>query len=273
MTGLTQRAERALKTMGGRSLRWQLRYKRLFARPGRTVFVTALPKSGSTFLVNALREATGFLPFFLGANHLNEQDLYLPKLLDAWSMDIVCHQHTRATAPNLSLMRDFGIRPVVLARDLFDCTVSLCDHLETESGETPVLNVDDGFAELTRTARLDLVIDLALPWYLQFIAGWSRATDIDTLWLSYESVMADKAQAVAQVLAFHGIDAGAADLDAAVARAASGNSRFNQGRRGRGRDELTTAQQARIATLAGHFPDVDFSLVGLPPSARAAATA
>ena len=270
MTGLAQRAERALKTMGGRGLRWQLRYKRLFARPGHTVFVTALPKSGSTFLVNALRESTGFLPFFLGAHHLNEQDLHLPKLLDAWSMDVVCHQHTRATEPNLSLMRDFGIRPVVLVRDLGDCAVSLCDHLETESKATPVLNVGADFTDLGRAARLDLVIDLALPWYVQFVAGWSRQTDVETLWLTYDAVMADKAVAVARVLDFCGIDA-TADLEAAVARAAGGNSRFNQGRSGRGRGELTAAQQARIAALAAHYRDVDFASVGLPPAAPAAA--
>lgn len=271
MTGLAQRAERALKTFGGRGLRWQLRYKRLFARPGNTIFLTALPKSGSTLLVNALREATGFMPFFLGAHHLNEQDLYLPKLLDAWSMDIVCHQHTRATEPNLSLMRDFGIRPVVLVRDLCDCAVSLCDHLETESRATPLLNVGEDFTDLSRAARLDLVIDLALPWYVQFVAGWSRQSEVETLWLTYDAVMADKAVAVARVLDFCGVDA-TADVDAAVARAAGGNSRFNQGRSGRGRAELTAAQQARIAAFAAHYPTVDFSPVGLPPAARAAAT-
>ncbi len=271
MTGLARRAERALKTFGGRGLRWQLRYKRLFARPGRAVFVTALPKSGSTFLVNALREATGFLPFFLGAHHLNEQDLYPPKLLDAWAMDVVCHQHTRATAPNLSLMRDFGIRPVVLVRDLGDCVVSLCDHLETESGTTPVLNVGADFTELGRAARLDLVIDLALPWYVQFVAGWSRQSEVDTLWLTYDTLMAEKTDTVARVLDFCGIDA-ATGLEAAVARAAGGNSRFNQGRSGRGRAELSAAQRARIAALAAHFPGVDFSPVGLPPAAPATAT-
>ena len=38
------------------------------------------------------------------------------------------HQHCRATEANVQLMQAFGIRPVVLVRDLHDVIVSLRDY-------------------------------------------------------------------------------------------------------------------------------------------------
>ena len=94
MASLSQRLERGLKTTTLRTLRLNLRTKRLFTKRRDCLFVTCFPKSGSTFLVSVLAETTGYVRQFLGYDHLNEQDLYLPNLIDAYNMNIVCHQHT-----------------------------------------------------------------------------------------------------------------------------------------------------------------------------------
>ena len=62
-----------------------------------------MPKSASTYFAELLVRSTGFLLYNLDYNHLNEQDLYLPRLVDSWPMDIVSHHHTRATRENLRL--------------------------------------------------------------------------------------------------------------------------------------------------------------------------
>jgi hypothetical protein len=137
---LRQRLERARKTTTTRGLRVNLALKRTLCRRARCVFVAAMPKSASTFLATCLAEITGFARFFLGQNYLAEQDIYMPRLIDAWSMDIVCQQHVRAVRPNLELMAEFSIRPVVLVRDIGDAVVSLRDHLRGESPTTPVFD-------------------------------------------------------------------------------------------------------------------------------------
>ncbi|MDP6344862.1 MAG: sulfotransferase domain-containing protein [Alphaproteobacteria bacterium] len=264
---ISQRLERALKTTSRRGLRLNLRFKRRFSRRGQTVFISALPKSGSTFLVNALSHATGYQNFFLGYQQQNEQDLYLPNLIDAWSMDVVSHQHTRATAPNLQLMNEFAIRPVILTRNAYDAAVSLTDHLENESRQTPLLDVPADFASRPRENRLDAVIDLALPWYVQFVAGWATADHegaVDCLWLRYEDVMADGTAALRTVLAFHGVTADDGRLASALEAAKGGGSRLNKGVAGRGMAELTPSQKQRIDSLTRHYPAVDFSMMGLP---------
>lgn len=263
---LSQRLERGVKTRQHRKLKLALAWKRRFSRRGRTLFISAMPKSGSTFLVNALCDCTGFQPQFLGYHQLNEQDLYLPNLLDAWSRNVVAHQHTRAHAPNLDLMDRFGIRPVILTRNLFDATVSLTDHLERESAQTPIFNAPPDFAGRERSARLDMVIDLALPWYVQFFADWtlaSRESGRELLWLPYEELAADGAAAVARVLQWHGLSIPETRMAAAVESAAGARSRLNRGVAGRGQQELTTAQRQRIAAYCRHYPDVDYSTVGI----------
>ena len=267
MARLAQRIERGVKTTSLRGLRLNPRLKQLFARRGHCLFMTGIPKSGSTFLVTALAEATGFLPFFLGFHHLNEQDLYLPKLIDSYSMNVVSHHHTRATKPNLELMREFRIRPVILTRDIFDALVSLRDHLENESRATPVIAVTDDFFDQSPERQYDFLIDLALPWYIAFYASWAAAHgagEIDALWLHYEDVMADRAEALSRILDFYGLKRDQGDIERAIAAAAgSGEVRLNIGVTGRGRALLSEHQKDRMRALTRHHPGVDFGGFGL----------
>jgi len=256
-----QRLERGLKTTSMRGLRLNLRLKKLFSRRGKTILISALPKSGSTFLVKTLSEVTGYQTFFLGYHQLNEQDLYLPNLIDAWSMNVISHQHTRPSEPNLALMAQFAIRPVILTRNAHDAAVSLTDRLETASPQTPLLNVPADFMDRPRADRLDMVIDLAMPWYIRFTADWAQ-TDIDCLWLRYEDLIADGAGAVSQILNFHGLAVEGDVIERALRDAKGGNSRLNKGVAGRG-DELSTAQKKRIGDLTRHYPGVDFAPLGL----------
>ena len=262
MANLRRRLQQARKTITIRGLRVSLALKRGRSRRANCIFVPAMPKSASTFLAACLAENTGFVRFFLGQDYLAEQDLYLPRLIDAWSMDIVCTQHARANRPNLDLMAEFSIRPVVLVRDIGDALVSLCDHLHRECSTVLSFDVDDSLLRRDRAAQLDALIDIVGPWYAGFYAGWVRA-DIDKLWLSYADVVADPSVSVGKVLDYYGIDRAPYAIERATRQARGGQVRFNVGRGGRGREFLSTAQRDRLRRLAGHFPDVDFAPVGL----------
>lgn len=208
-------------------------------------------------------EATGYLRFFLGDHHLNEQDLYPPKLVDSWSMNIVCHQHTRASRINVERMQEFSIRPVILTRDIFDAAISLHDHLHRESHDNPTFSVPTEFFDLPKEAQIDAIIDLALPWHFQFVAAWQRA-EIDKLWLSYEEMVAQPEVTLERLLSFYGLPQDEKAISKAVASAfASGETRLNHGVQHRGRSSMNTEQVARIEAIARHFPGIDFSSIGL----------
>jgi hypothetical protein len=133
-----------------------------------------MPKSGSTFLANALSEVTGYPQVQLCFGYeRHEQDLYLPRLVDACRKDTVTRHHMRATKFNTALLKKFNIKPVILTRNLFDVVPSIRDHLFREGFEKfPCFYCTERFADLSEEKQLDCIIDLALPWYFNFYVSW-----------------------------------------------------------------------------------------------------
>ena len=119
-------------------LKRALSYKKRFSKKRDHLFVACMPKSGSTFLANALSELTGYRYVNLAyAYERSEQNLYLPKLIDSFSFGSVTHLHVRATESTIDLMKMFSIRPVILVRNIFDIVVSIRDHMFNEGFEFP----------------------------------------------------------------------------------------------------------------------------------------
>ncbi len=268
MSRLLQRLQRAWNILPSRSLRLTFQLRARLRQRAPCLFVSAFPKSGSTFLVTALVHASGYSRYFLGQNFFSEQDLYFPRLIDAWAMPVVAHHHARATQPNLDYLNQFRIRPVILTRHLADCLVSLRDHLCKESSRTPTFNAPANFSRWPAPRQYDALVDLAAGWYLDFYTGWRQAQDqgLHLLWLDYATLIAHPEQSLAQIFAFHGIPVTATRLQAAVERTqAHGDStRKNVGISGRGLRALTPEQCARLDTLTEYYPDTDFSAIGAP---------
>jgi hypothetical protein len=260
--------------------RWKL--KRFLTRRRESVFLACMPKSGSTFLKRALLEVTGFSPAYLSyAFERNEQDLYFPALVDHWNIATVTQQHVRATGPNLKLMHWFGIRPVILVRNLFDTVVSIRDYLFAETvvsirdylfaegfQKFPSLYVTERMADLSPERQLDLLITHALPWYFNFYVSWfdsCRTGSIDAMWLSYDDLIQDWPAGIRTVLEFYGIPASEEHIRTALEHLRSGDPsdiRLNVGMTGRGAG-LSEAQRDRIREQAAFYPWVDFTRIGI----------
>ena len=226
------------------------------------------PKSGSTFLKNVLAEATGFQDVYLfHAAELSAQDIFYPILLEFAQTPTVTHQHCRATEANLQILQAFGMRAVVLVRNLADVLVSLQEFL---TGGAIVGTRFDPAAwhALSPERQLDQLIDLVVPWHLEFLASWQQAEKerrIPILWLTYEAAMADKPGAVRSILEFYGLGISSEKVTAALAAvsATPEKNRMNKGVSGRGKTALTETQQARIRHLAGYFPGTNFADYGI----------
>ncbi len=232
------------------------------------LLIACQPKSGSTFLKNALCEVTGFRDLFLfHASGQNEQDLFYPALLEFATVPTVTQQHCRASEANLQIMQAFGLKAVVLVRDLADVIISLRDFY-SQGAILGTFFHPDVWMPLTLERQADLIIDHVIPWHLQFLASWQQADKerrVPVLWMTYAELMSDKAAAVGKVLDWHGLNAPEGKISAAFAALAGEprKNRFNKGVSGRGREGLTAGQQSRIRQLASYFPGTDFSLLGL----------
>ncbi len=245
--------------------------KRLMPVRGPYIFLASMPKSGSTFMATALAELTGYRYVGLSdAYERHDQNLYLPKVIDVYGSGSVTHQHIRATAANLDLMRRFHIRPVVMVRNLFDVVVSIRDHLLKEGFAFPTMYCDERFLDLDERTQLDFIIDLSMPWYLNFYVSWyvaSQKAAVPTLWLRYEDAIRDWGAAVKQIADFYGLERSEEEIQRALERTGRYDRRkirLNKGVAGRGARTLTRAQQQRIVRLARYYPWVDFSAIGIP---------
>ena len=234
---------------------------------GRHIFIACVPKSASTFLKNVLGYVTGYRELFtVYAAGQSEHEIYLPTLREMAHANTVTQQHCRASDANIHLMQGFGIRPVVLVRNIFDSVMSLLDFYNRGAFQTSYFRAD--WPALNEDAKIDLLIENVIPWYFQFVASWDLAEKqkrIELKWLTYEELVSDKPAAVLKVLEFYGLGAPRLGVEQRIKQIESDERkiRFNKGVTGRGKFGLNQPQQERIRRLARYHPSVDFGRIGL----------
>ncbi len=236
-------------------------------KKGASILIACMPKSGSTFLTTVLKDLTGFTNYPLVYTYSqNEQDIYLPRLIDAYTKNTVTQQHVRATVPNKYLMQLFDIKPVILTRNLFDIVVSYYDHIHNESLEVPAFYINDHFFKLSQSEKIDLIINMAMPWYFSFYSSWydvSQKNEIDVLWVSYEELISDRIKTVNKVMNFYNIPTSNQEILNILEASAKKQTRKNVGVFGRGEYMLSEVQKERIRSYKNHYPWVDFSVLGI----------
>lgn len=234
---------------------------------GRHLFIACVPKSASTFLKNLLVNLTGYRDLFtVYAAGQSEHELYLPTLRDSAHLDTVTQQHCRASDANVHLMQAFGIRPVVLVRNIFDSVMSLIDFYNKGAFQTSYARAD--WPALDEETKIDRLIENVIPWYFQFVASWDLAEKqkrLEVLWLSYEDLIADKTSSVLRVLEFYGLGASSRGIEERIGEIESEGQRirFNKGVKGRGRSGLSDRQKEQIRRLTRYYPSTDFGRIGL----------
>lgn len=237
------------------------------------IIVAAIPKSGSTFLANTLQRITGYHYFRLSSGYgTNEHDLYLPALCMINPYGCVSQLHMKGTFHNAAHMKTFGIRPVILVRQIDDVVVSLVKDLQSKESLPGYGIGQNGYSfiwqdectrQMTDTQLTDMVIDLAVPWFVNFYVSWYRLCEqgvVDALWVSYESLMADKAGTVDAILQFVGYAHDGA-FEESILQVKYPT--YRDSRPGRGAEVLSDTQRQRIREHFSHYRDVDFSKYGI----------
>ncbi len=234
---------------------------------GRHLFIACVPKSASTFLKNLLLNLTGYRDLFsVYAAGQNEHEIYLPTLREAAHLDTVTQQHCRASDANVHLMQAFGIRPIVLVRNIFDSVMSLLDFYNHGAFRNSYFRAD--WQALDEETKIDLLIENVIPWYFQFVASWDlveKQKRLEIFWLNYEELVADKPSTVLKVLEFYGLGAPRRGIEQRIRELESDGrkNRFNKGVTGRGRAGLNNWQKEKISNLTRYYPSTDFARIGL----------
>jgi hypothetical protein len=248
-------------------------FKLRFVPPGPYLFLACMPRTASTFLSEALCELTGFKRVELTDAYVeNEQELDVPRLLDAYGYGSVTQQHIVANGRTIELMRRYSIRPVVLVRDIFDIVISIRDFLHTEGcGKWPTFFcTDESFRSLDEATQLEQIVELGIPWYVDFFVSWNEAErrqTVDTLWIRYEDAVSDWPATMARIATFYGIEHDQEAIEGALerTRARATSLRLNKGTTGRGETMLHASARERIEQYARFYPEIDCSPIGLGP--------
>jgi len=244
-----------------------------FIKNKSTIFaIIATPKSGSTFLCNALVHTLNlpYLPLCY-AYSSNEHDLYLPALVTATINGCVSQLHMKGTPHNAQLLNLFKIKPVILTRNIFDSIESLARDLrfKCEMGNLgegvygySFTWLTDDIAGLSDEKLIDFVIEFAAPWYVNQYVSWqslARKGQITPLFVRYEDMMRNKETVlkhIVQAVAGSSVEFDPATLDANHMPGGIGNR--GTGASGLGRERMTRSQVRAIKKLLSYYPGYDF---------------
>ena len=219
------------------------------------VLLACQPKTASTFLTNAL----GSLPDsrtvrLMPGYDRREQELCetrLRKYRFRMIRNYVSQAHVRNSAPTQTLIDRYGIKTVVLTRDLSDAVASIRDHIRRESVVWPMAWFDDRHTAMDDEELATAIARLMLPWYLNFYFSWKDVPGV--LRVSYDDIALEPVPTIQRIALHCGIDATRAQIEASIGTARSAGSRFNKGKTGRG-DELPESTKRVIRDILDTYP-------------------
>ena len=245
-------------------------------RKNNIVALCAMPKSGSTFLANVLKQTLQkrYIPLCF-AYSSNEHDLYLPAMLAAQSIGAVSQLHIKGTPHNVALFNAFGTTPVILVRNIFDALESLARDLRAKEQISyygtgfigySFLWLSRDIKTLKQEELYDYVIDYALPWYINFYASWSELEKmkvVSPIWIQYEELMAEKRQVIENLLRRLGYDdSEIVGLEKQYIQNKKGIG-AGSGQSGLGRERFSASQIDRIISKFRYYPKIDFRKIGI----------
>jgi hypothetical protein len=146
----------------------------------------------------------------------------------------IFHQHSKATGNNVALLKQYGLRPVVMLRNPLDCLVSLRERMILRAeGWSPGLYYPPDLHKAPELDQYHWLAFNAIPWYFSFFMSWKLTTGLPVLWLTYETYFQDQPDWIRAVLRHVGIQRTFTDSEiAAVCDHRDG--KYNVGVSGRG---------------------------------------
>jgi len=225
------------------------------------VLVACMPKSASSFLTEAIARLPGMTRAYLAWGYgWREQTLDVVALARRDLARYVCQQHLRYSGDVGEFIDEYRLTPVVLTRNLFDAVASVRDHFRNESTESPMAPLGPAHAKLPDDALEELIAEMIAPWYVSFFVSWQQ---VDCLRVTFDQVRETPQDVVKLVCQRAALDVSDEDVSRAVEAAQAQRPRYNKGVSGRG-GAISPRAREKIIGLTRHFPEVDFTPIGIP---------
>jgi len=240
------------------------------------------PKAAGTYLRAAIIYAVkGQLVRTVHALGGRDATPYLPTFVDYFlggvtPSTLVTHVHMQALTANISFLETFGLRPIVMLRNIPDMLASYWDMLETDPAALEIgLNclIPEDFGDMSRQTKADFLVDVLGPWYASFYATWIRYREREpsrVCLLKYRQLCDEPVESLTRALSHVGLPCSQGDCRLALDRAWAQRAklRFNKGEEGRASSYFSTAHIDRLARMLGAYrqlvPYLDELLIAKP---------
>jgi hypothetical protein len=235
------------------------------------IFFAAMPKSGGTFLTRKIAEYLGWKHDSLrppGSGQTNGE-ICRERLVDSLDENIIIHQHTLGTDGNTPLLLAHASLIVVQTRDIFEVLLSFRRHLLGESLNWQFMTFQEPFHSMETSRQLDLVIDLAAPWMLNFYVTWERhlknpPPSARIIPVNYSRLAENESALLSSLI--QEIE-GSCDEDRLKEVLTSHQGNYRKKSHPHIEDVCFSKEQRdRVLRLASYFPETDFQRLGITNS-------
>ena len=169
-------------------------YQRYYRYPHRNILVTALPKSGSTWMERMLLDVPGHFRWFpkeFNQQTMKDEDFHeLPRddMLSPPAGYTITKVHSGPTAHNCTVLTEANRPFVVLIRDPRDIAVSWSHFVRIR----PENAYHDETSGMSTEERINHFIDVLLDPFLEWAMGWqAHGPACRGMVVRYESMVAD----------------------------------------------------------------------------------
>lgn len=226
--------------------------------PPKHILIASMPKAAGTYLLDSIERRSNLHRVnLLPGMDRREMEISNTRAILNWPRNYFTGSHLCASKATDRIIRHHGMKTLVLHRNLFDCAISLRDHVRRESTVFSMAYFDARFASMDDAELESAIVDLAMPWYFKFYLSW-KASRQPVLFLGYRDVVERGEETFGRIAAFTGVRFHAAPGETPPG---VGKSRFNVGTSGRGEAMAPKAHDALIA-LARHYSHHDLSEIG-----------
>lgn len=211
-----------------------------FLSPPRHILLACQPKSGSSFLTEAVGSLPGFrIGHYIAGYDRSEHELnqaHIRKYRFQGYRAIIAQHHVRFSELTKRLILKNRMLPVVLYRDLFDVIISLRDHLRNWNVVGSMAYFDQSHADLPDAELERMIARLAIPWYINFYVSWREASGVGPImFVNYDTLRSDPQTVISDILAAAKLPASEKQITRALEQSQKGVTRFNKGVSARGK--------------------------------------
>lgn len=182
---------------------------RKWTREANHIFIACLPKSGSTFISDTLVNITSYdFVQFQPIRGTNDHNIDKGFFLENLNKNTVTQLHVKPNSHNKLIIKKYNIKVVFLYRSITASLKSFHRHILEENNQWFMFSMADDYNNWDNEAQMNFIIDLVLPWYLNFLVSWKnelKKKEIKILEIDYDDFKSDNSVVLNKILKFYNI--------------------------------------------------------------------